>query len=141
MEELDLDLKTFFSGIKLWGIIVAVFGTLATIIFMNRFGSNDIRINKKIDSKKAIIILIVKTDTKNKEQIEKELKKEKFKYEIVYSDKERYYDEFLRKLSLEKKEVIEPTILYVEDGVAKYSLVDAKEKEEVNAFLDQINKE
>ena len=135
----DLDLKEFISSVKIWGILVAVFGTLAIIIFINKFGAEDININRKIDSKKSLVILVVKSDTKNTKALESKLKNDGFKYETVYSDKERYYGEFLIKLSLTEKEVAEPTILYVEDGKAIFSLVDAKESEELDEFLKQLN--
>ena len=137
--EIDIDLKEFFSKIIIWVLIVIVFGSLGTIIFANRFGAEDISINKKINSKQTLMILVIKTDTKNKAQIENESKKKNFKDESVYSDKERYYEDFLIKLSLTEKDVIEPTIIYVEEKQAKYSLVDIQNIEELRDFLDEIN--
>ena len=69
----DTDLKELSRNLIIWLVVVVVFGSLMTIIFINKFGSKDIPINKIIDKKESLVVLIINNETKNTEQIQKKL--------------------------------------------------------------------
>ncbi len=132
----DLDLKELSKNLVIWLIVTVVFGSMMTIVLVRKFGSQDISINKKIDEKKSMTVLIINNQTKNKKQIIDLLKEKDIKYEIINRDKERYFDSFLQKLSITEKDIIEPTILIIEKGEVKSILVNVNDLEELNTFLD-----
>lgn len=137
----DIDLKEFITKLIIWVVVVVLFGSLLTIILINKFGSKDIKINKKIDSQESIIILVVNSDDEDTKKIQKELKKNDLKYEIVYKDKERYYNEFLKKLSLTEEEVQLPAILYVEDGQTKSSLLKIEDTKMLKQYIKDLKED
>ena len=57
-------------------------------------------------------------------------------YKIVYKDRERYFDDFLRKVDLEETDIIEPTIIYIEKGKVSAILVDMKKTNDLEEFLE-----
>ncbi len=132
----DLDLKELIRNVIVWLVILVIFGSLLLIILINKFGGNDISINKKIDQKKSLVVLVINSKTKNKKQIENTLKDRNVKYEIIDSEKERYYKTFLQKVSLTENDIIEPTVIIIKKGKVKSTLVDIKKIEELNSFLD-----
>ena len=132
----DLDLKQLFSKLAIWLFVVVVFGSLATIILVNRFGVKEIDINKTIDKKETLMVLVIEKNTKNTKSIKNTLKKYNVDYSIVYKDKERYYTDFLRKLSLSEKDIEVPTVIYVKEGEAQSILVNIEDLDELKTFLE-----
>ncbi len=131
----DLNLKEFATKIFIWVFVVLVFGGLMTIILVKKFGSENISINKRIDKEQSLFVLVVNEDTKNISTYKKVLKENDIKYSILYSDRERYYDDFLIKLNLEKEDIIEPTIIYIEDKEA-IAILNIEKKDELKDFLE-----
>ncbi|MBR3210520.1 MAG: hypothetical protein IKF71_01100 [Bacilli bacterium] len=132
----DTDLKELSRNLIIWLVVVVVFGSLMTIIFINKFGSKDIPINKIIDKKESLVVLIINNETKNTEQIQKKLEEYPLEYEVVNKDKERYYNEFLKKISITEEDIVEPTVLIIQKKKVKSILVDIENIEDLNTFLD-----
>ena len=135
----DLPLKEFAKNLLIWLVVFVVFGSLFVIILVNKFGSRDITINQKIDKKDSLIVLVVSNDTKNKRDIESVLKENNISYEVVNRDKERYFEDFLQKLNLEEQDIIPPTILYIEKQEVNAMLIEVKELDELNSFIEYNN--
>ena len=135
----DLELKELFRNLGIWLILFLVFGSLFVIILVNKFGSKDISINQKIDKKESLVILIVTKDTKNTKEIKNELKNNNISYEIIYRDRERYFYDFLKKVQLEEKDIVEPTIIYIENKEVVSILVDIKNIDEIKSFIEYNN--
>jgi len=135
----DLELKELFRNLGIWLILFLVFGSLFVIILVNKFGSKDISINQKIDKKESLVILIVTKDTKNTKEIKNELKNNNISYEIIYRDRERYFNDFLKKVQLEEKDIVEPTIIYIENKEVVSILVDIKNIDEIKSFIEYNN--
>ena len=132
----DLDLKELLMKLGIWLAVVVVFGSLMTIILVNRFGSKGISINSKIDKKQTMIILVVSNDTKNTSKIKNIIKKYNIDYAVVNQSKERYFDDFLRKLSISESDIVVPTIIYVEEGKVNSILVNVEDLDELQTFLE-----
>lgn len=132
----DTDLKEFATKIGIWVFVVVVFGGLMTIILINKFGVKEIDINKEIDKKSDLLVLVVNEKTKKINDYKEVLNKSGMTYKIVYSDRERYFDDFLRKVDLEETDIIEPTIIYIEEGKVTAILEDLKKTGELETFLE-----
>ena len=135
----DLELKELARNIGIWLFVLVVFGSLFVIILINKFGVKDIAINQKIEKNKELVILVLDTNTKNKKEIQKCLRENNVTYEIVYRDRERYFDDFLLKLDLEEKDIVVPCILYVQDQKVNTILVDIKDMDELYSFIEYNN--
>ena len=132
----DLDLKEFLTNIGIWIFIVVVFGSLFTLVLINKFGVKEISINKKIEKKDNLYVLVVSKEDKNLKEIKKTLKENNISYEVVQKDGERYFDDFLKKISLTEKDIITPTLIVIEKKQASAILVDIKNIDELNSFLE-----
>ena len=132
----DQDLKELIVKLGAWLFVVVVFGSLMTIIFVNKFGSQEISINKKIDKKDSLVILVINNKVDNTKEIKNTLKKKNIKVEVVNKDKERYFNDFLRKLSITEKDIVEPTLIIVKEGKVTAILVEIKDLDELNSFLE-----
>ena len=132
----DLELKDLITKVGIWVLIVIVFGGLMILIFTNKFGSKDIHINKIIDSNEQLFILVLNKKTSNKKELKQLLKDSNIQTEVIYKDKERYFDDFLKKLDITEEDIIEPTVIYVEDKKVISILVDIKKKEDLKTFIE-----
>lgn len=132
----DTDLKEFATKIGIWVFIVVVFGGLMTLILINKFGVKEIDINKEIDKKNDLLVLVVNEKTKKINNYKEVLNNSGMNYKMVYSDRERYFDDFLRKVDLESTDIIEPTIIYIEKGKVSAILGDLKKTDELETFLE-----
>jgi len=132
----DTNLKEFTTNIIIWLVVVLVFGTMLTIVFINRFGSKEISINKKIEKQQELVILVISNETKNTNRIKEVLKKNELSYEIVNKDQEMYFEDFLDKLSLTEKDIVEPTLIYVQEEKPVAILVNVKDLDALNEFIE-----
>ena len=132
----DANLKEFTTNIIIWLVVVLVFGTMLTIVFINRFGSKEISINKKIEKQQELVILVISNETKNTNKIKEVLKKNELSYEIVNKDQEMYFEDFLDKLSLTEKDIVEPTLIYVQEEKPVAILVNVKDLDALNEFIE-----
>ncbi len=135
----DLELKELARNIGIWLFALIVFGSLFVIILINKFGVKDISINQAIDKEDELVVLVLNTDTKNRNEIKKCLNENNVSYKIVYKNRERYFDDFLLKLDLEEKDIVVPTIIYIKDQKANSILVDIKDIDDLYSFLEYNN--
>lgn len=135
----DLELKELARNIGIWLFVLIVFGSLFVIILINKFGVKDISINQAIDKEDELVVLVLNTDTKNRNEIKKCLNENNVSYQIVYKNRERYFDDFLLKLDLEEKDIVVPTIIYIKDQKANSILVDIKDIDDLYSFLEYNN--
>jgi hypothetical protein len=135
----DLELKELARNIGIWLFVLIVFGSLFVIILINKFGVKDISINQAIDKEDELVVLVLNTDTKNRNEIKKCLNENNVSYKIVYKNRERYFDDFLLKLDLEEKDIVVPTIIYIKDQKANSILVDIKDIDDLYSFLEYNN--
>ena len=135
----DLELKELARNIGIWLFVLIVFGSLFVIILINKFGVKDISINQAIDKEDELVVLVINTDTKNRNEIKKCLNENNVSYKIVYKNRERYFDDFLLKLDLEEKDIVVPTIIYIKDQKANSILVDIKDIDDLYSFLEYNN--
>ena len=133
----DEELRSFLMKVGIWAFVVVVFGGLLTIILINKFGSKEIDINKTIDKNQQLLILVVNQDTKNKKELKQVLKKSNISYTVIHRDKERYFNDFLNKLSLTEKDIVEPTVIYVENQQAMAILVEIEDEEALETFIEK----
>ena len=123
----DIDLKEFLTNIKVFLFIFIVFGALFVIILFNHFGGKGISINKKIAKEKNLFVVVLEEKEKTSPKVVKILKEENVKYAVLYQQEERYFNDFLKKVSLT-------------DEKAKEVLVHATKEEKIKSFIEE-NKE
>ncbi|MBP5679138.1 MAG: hypothetical protein J6X28_04860 [Bacilli bacterium] len=135
----DVELKELIQKIGLWFLVFILFGSLFVIMLVNKFGAKEIAINQKLEKQSSLVILVTTTKIKNNREIKNELNVNGVSYEVVYRDRERYFSDFLRKVDLQESDIIEPTILYVEEKVVVASLTNIKDIKEIKPFLESNN--
>lgn len=136
----DIDLKGFLTNIKVFLFIFIVFGALFVIILFNHFGGKGISINKKIAKEKNLFVVVLEEKEKTSPKVVKILKEENVKYAVLYQQEERYFNDFLKKVSLTDEDLSSPTLIYIEDEKAKEVLVHATKEEKIKSFIEE-NKE
>lgn len=134
----DIELENIFKRLGKTLIIILVFAIIFTLVLINRFKGSDVKELKLIKEKKDAIILVRKNKCDNCKEIINELKKLNIAYEEINSDKERYYDTFLKKLNIKKIDIVEPTILSIKEGVIDSIYVDINDLEELREYLNNI---
>ena len=60
-------------------------------------------------------------------------------FEEIKTDSERYYDTIIHKLEISKKDIVEPTLMYIEDGKQKSNLVNINDEDDIILYLEYNN--
>ena len=132
----DTNLLELLKQVRLWALIVIIFGGLFTYILIKRFGGQGIFINEIIDSRRSVVVFVTTTKTSNNTEIEKVLKNYEVDYEIVYKDKERYFEDFLKKINSYEEDVKEPALVCIESGTVTNIIKEINNSNDLIAFIE-----
>ena len=132
----DMEIRDLRNKIFLGIFIFIIFFIPALAIFMTKFGAVDTNVISKIDKKETFVILFTKEDCEYCSDTKSILKDNKIKYEEVKTDSERYYDTIIHKLDISENDIVEPTIMYIEEGSLKTSLVNINSQDVLETYLD-----
>lgn len=108
-----------------------------TIMFVTKFEVNDARLLKKIKTEEKVLILVTEKECNNCREIKKILKEKNVVFSELNVDKVTIndYQSILRKIKMPEHEIVIPTLISVENGILKSSLVSIKDKNELLSFI------
>ena len=132
----DPELKEMIHKVIFAVAVAVVFAVPLFLIFKNKILIEESSILKDIRNDKSLIIYITKDDCKICKTLEKELDKKDIEYKELNKDKNKDYNEIIRNLDLTKSELKEPTLIYIEKGKVISYIVDIKNKEYLNKYLE-----
>ena len=132
----DEELKSLLQRLGK-GIIVLIIFTILLIIFLVRkFYLNETKLIQDINNKKDIYILVDDNKCSNCEEIKRILKDNSIDYYEINIDKSHDYKDMLSALEITDNEIDTPTILYVSKGKFTSSIVDIKDEDVINKFIE-----
>ena len=109
-----------------------------TIIFITKFEVSDTKIIKKIKNDEKVLILVTNKNCSRCKEIKKILKEKNIIYSELNIDKvtPNDYKSILNQIKMNEYEIVIPTMISIENGLLKSSLVDIKEKNELLSYLE-----
>ena len=121
----------------LFGLLVVIIFAIPTFfVIKNKLLVKETSIIKQINNKENFVILVTKENCTNCKDYEKELKNLNVEYSTLKKDTSESYTKVLDKLSINENDIIPPTIIYVEEGILKSTLVDIKNNNEIKEFVE-----
>ena len=117
-------------------LIVIIFAIPTFFVIKNKLLVKETSIIKQINNKENFVILVTKENCTNCKDYEKELKNLNVEYSTLKKDTSESYTKVLDKLSINENDIIPPTIIYVEEGILKSTLVDIKNNNEIKEFVE-----
>ena len=129
--------NNFFKSV----FFVLLFIVPFTIALITKFGTNNTNIENKIRNKETMLILITEKKCNKYREIKDILKKQNVNYYEINIDKTTIndYQRILRKIKISENDIVIPTMIYVEEGNLKSSLVDIKNKNELLSYIENIS--
>lgn len=129
--------NNFFKSV----FFVLLFIVPFTIALITKFGTNNTNIENKIKNKETMLILITEKKNNKCREIKDILKKQNVNYYEINIDKTTIndYQRILRKIKISENDIVIPTMIYVEEGNLKSSLVDIKNKNELLSYIENIS--
>lgn len=129
--------NNFFKSV----FFVLLFIVPFTIALITKFGTNNTNIENKIRNKETMLILITEKKNNKCREIKDILKKQNVNYYEINIDKTTIndYQRILRKIKISENDIVIPTMIYVEEGNLKSSLVDIKNKNELLSYIENIS--
>ena len=134
---MDKELKNkIIIGIVVGIIIVSVL----TIIFINKFSIHEPRIVKSIKNDSEVVLLFEDRNCNDCSDINNVFTELKVKKYLVYKDNNKTdYDKIIKQLGISEEEIISPTIIYVKENKMVANLVEIKEVDKLQVFLDNYD--
>lgn len=131
--------KIFFKS----SFFVIIFMVPFTIALITKFGYKTTNMEKSIRNKESLLILVTKKDCSRCKEIKEILKDKKVPYYELNFDKTTIndYQRILRKVKIGEHDIVIPTLIYMQDGNLKSSLVDIKDKNDLLSYIENINYE
>ena len=136
---MDEDLSNLLRNLGFAIVLIILFLVLFGYVILHRFGGADSSIETKIKEENDIVILVHKSKCQNCWDIKKTLLKHVLFYDTINSDNDKRYQSILKKLELNEKDIVEPTIINVEKGKVVSLLVDIKNIDDLEEFLEYNN--
>ena len=129
--------NNFFKSV----FFVLLFIVPFTIALITKFGTNNTNIENKIRNKETMLILITEKKCNKCREIKDILKKQNVNFYEINIDKTTIndYQRILRKIKISENDIVIPTMIYVEEGNLKSSLVDIKNKNELLSYIENIS--
>lgn len=116
--------------------VAIVFVIPIFFIFKNKLISETSNVLKDIRKEETFILLIEEEKCNYCKEIKNELKINNIEYKELKKDKEKDYDEIVRKLDLDNDTLYLPTLIYIEKGKVIEYIVDIKSKEDIKTFIN-----
>lgn len=121
----------------LLAVLVALAFTIPVIfIFKNRLVGNESSILKELKNNKEIVILVTDKDCNNCNKYKKVLDNYNVNYKVLNKDTNRDYEKILQKISLNKKIIVTPTIIYTKKGKTISFITDINSSEELKTYIE-----
>ena len=128
---MDKELKNKIIIGTVVGIIIV---SVLTIIFINKFSIHE----PKNDSE--VVLLFEDRNCNDCSDINNVFTELKVKKYLVYKDNNKTdYDKIIKQLGISEEEIISPTIIYVKENKMVANLVEIKEVDKLQVFLDNYD--
>lgn len=126
--------KTFFKIV----FFILLFMIPFTIALVTKFGYNATDIENSIKTEEKVLIFVTEKNCTRCQEVNKILKDNNISYYELNIDKTSLTDymSILRRIKMNENDIKAPTIIYVENGKLKSSLVDIKDKTELFSYLE-----
>lgn len=128
--------KSFFKI----SFFILLFMVPFTIALVTKFGYKTTNIEKSIRNKESILVLVTKKKCERCNEIKEVMKEKNVPYYELNFDKTTIndYNRILRKIKISENDIEIPTLIYVQDGILKSSLVDIKNTNELLSYIENI---
>ncbi len=137
--EAEDEIRSLRNKILLGIFIFILFFIPGLAVFMTKFGRVETKIIEKVDKEESFVILFTKTECDYCKETKEILKDNNIKFEEVKTDSERYYGTIIHKLEISRNDIVEPTVMIVEKGKLRSSLVNINNKSELEGYLENYN--
>lgn len=137
--EAEDQIRDLRNKVLLGVFIFIIFFIPGLAVFMTKFGRVETKIIEKVDKEESFIILFTKTECDYCKEAKEILKNNNIKFEEVKTDSERYYGTIIHKLEISKNDIVEPTVMIVENGKLYSSLVNINNKNDLESYLENYN--
>ena len=132
----DEELMSLFQRLGKGIIILIIFTILMIIFLVRKFYLNETKLIKDINEEKDIYILVDDNSCRNCKEIKRILKDYNISYYEINTDKDNDYKNMLNTLEITENEIDIPTILYISKGKFSSSIVDVKDEDVINTFIE-----
>lgn len=136
---MDEDLSNLLRNLGFAIVLIILFLLLFGYVILHRFGGANSSIENNIKDEKDMVILVHKSKCNTCFDIKTTLLKHVIFYNTINSDNDKRYQSILKKLELTEQDIKEPTIIYVEKGKVVSLLVDIKNVDDLESFLEYNN--
>ena len=135
---MDEDLRNLLSKISFVLVIAIIFLIPFTYFLINKFGGKDSSIEKRINQKDNIILLVQDYSCLNCRSIKNTLNTNRISYDVLYTNDKRF-ETILKKLDISKRDIVVPTIISVKEGKADTILVNIEKIDDLESFIEYNN--
>ncbi len=132
----DPELKKIIQKVIFAVAVAIVFAVPVFFIFKNKLLVEESSVLKDIRNDKTFILYITKDNCKICKTLQKELDNKDIEYEVLNRNKNKDYNEIIRNLGLTNSKLEEPALIYIEKGETISYIVDIKDKEYLNEYLE-----
>ena len=131
--------KLFFKS----SFFVIIFMIPFTIALVTKFGYKTTNMEKSIRNKESLLILVTEKECARCKEIKEIMKDKEVPYYELNFDKTTIndYKRILRKVKISENDIVIPTLIYIQDGNLRSSLVNIKDKNELLSYIENINYE
>ena len=137
--EAEDEIRDLKNKILLNILIFIIFFIPAVIIFTTKFGRVETDLINKLNKEEKFLILFTKEECSYCNNAKIILKNNNIIFEEIKTDSERYYDTIIHKLEISKKDIVEPTLMYIEDGKQISNLVNINDEDDIILYLEYNN--
>lgn len=133
----DLEFNELRNRIVI-GVLVAIVFSIPILIFvMKSFHIDTSSVLRKLKKKEDMLIYL-KDDscTKQCDMIENIFEDKKISYFTIDIEHYADYDELLKRLDIHERVVEVPSIIYIENGQMIANMMDIKQEENLNSFIE-----
>ena len=121
------------------GLGICIVFMVPFFFFLKNKLINTSKVIEAINRKEDIVLLVTSKDCSNCKIYKKQLTNLGVNYIETNRNKDKYYEEILRKLNVVKTDIIPPTIIYIKEGALYATLVEIKTKEELTIFVENYH--
>lgn len=118
--------------------VVLLFCIPLFIFILKNFNNKESDISKELKEDKSMLIFIESNNCSKCSLMNEALKKYGLKYYILNSDSSSEYEEMITSLDLDKKTMVAPAIIYVQNGKMYSNIVDIRSVDELNNFMKYV---
>lgn len=137
----DEELIALFKRLGVGILVLLLFSTIFIVFIYNKFLPHTSEVITKINNNESLYVLVDDNSCKTCKRIKEVLKENNVKYYEINIDKDKQYKEFLQALSITENEIVVPTLMYVNNGSLDSTIVEIKDEEILNAFLENTKEE